>query len=296
MSSRLAQLKTAAETDLKHCNLLTTVPAALVVLGVFAWIASMSFNSMSMEPGTLQVWVFFWTAALVVFGYLVVLALLSRNSSLFKTSYREILSLLHFTDLPLLIAGDDYLVRIQEETQDHPLIKWLDSGTPVTFEDRLRFAADYSLALSRFARGTEFDKTQLRDGSCQHFSGSRQAKVLHWLSGALCAVNPLNPCCLPLTGYVVFALANRTIRRMGAICAVCDFFCGDYAAEVDYLTPPGPPASQQQSNPDWNILARQPADVSQILRDAARSEPESTDRLVEFDPENNRPGAGQRPL
>lgn len=282
---RLAQLKRDARSGITASAWPLVIPLAALA-GAFLTYGMISITPTYDAYGLLNppilLLLFLSLAGVACFG--IFTGMLAILNSRYEAHYNQTSWYLYNTDFAVLVANEQFGMRILEETKDMPILKWMGAPAPVSFEDCLWFSACYHRAicqylssnrqLASFIHGTDkIPLGSLRHGSCLHFLGTQSARTLSWTAMFIsCGIGGI------FTIPLLITAALRDAERRGSLAAICDFFLGKCDVEASQLLPP----PERRPKPEPPAQVSKAENVAGMLRRAAHRLPKKN----QVDPKN----------
>lgn len=217
LRERIAGLRGRFRNALRAVSVIATLP----VTGILTTICL----SIGIPPFGM-----FWTALLlllafsIIFGVGVFFLVQSLFESKLRRRHDQVLYWLLTTDLPVLLADESSWLRVREQAERVPQLRWLGIPMLGKFEETLLFGAAYLDVLEGFASSPQpASPHKLRHGSCLSWLTTAPASGLGWTAACGCATPWLNT----LLWFALFPLivgTNRYIELAGNLTAICDYF------------------------------------------------------------------------
>jgi hypothetical protein len=178
-------------------------------------------------------------------AYYLLRAVLESN---YRSSYQATLRHLQQSELPLLVADENFLRSILENVREQ--VKFLFSGPPPLsgkLEEQLGLAACYIQAL-RMCQYAASDKRTptLRHGDGGYWVNTPTARTFNILASLSCCLGSAGCIAIFFLPFMLLRLQRQAEQR-GTLAALCDFF-----ADVPGHSLPGPPW------PPKNLLNKRP--------------------------------------
>jgi hypothetical protein len=144
----------------------------------------------------------------------------------FERSRASTARLLLTTELPLLVADENFCRQLLETVKEQ--IRFMFTGPPVIarLEDQLSFAASYiqALQLTQFTVG-DARAGVVKTGNSGYWATSQSARLLYLLGSlSSCLCSCLGWFAIPF----LFIYMLRIAEQRGALSAICDYFAGMY--------------------------------------------------------------------
>ncbi len=249
MVIRLAQLKDDAKRGMTVSAWPLITPLAVFASAGLTFLATKvlsEYEALGFYQELLPILLFLVLLAVACLPfYIGVMAILNSR---YNRHYKQASWYLYNTDFPVLVANEQFSLRILEETKDMPILKWTGAPAPTSFEDYIWFSACYRNAICKCMSGRQLQNSQsgknnsiplpsLRHGSCLFFLGTGNAKALARIGSCFsifsCGFTGLFAIPLLVVGVL------RDAERRGNLAAICDFFIGKCDVEICDLKPPG---------------------------------------------------------